>query len=255
LIQCPMSKTGSYTIPSLVTSIGDYAFDSCTGLTTLTIPTSVTSIGGFAFSGCTGLTTLTIPTSVTSIGGGAFSGCSGLTSITIPTSVTSIGHNAFNNCTGLTTLTIPTSVTSIGGGAFFDCSGLTSITAESSVPVDLTASAGVFRNVPTSTCTLYVPSGSVSAYQEANQWQDFTHIVGFSATAISTATTSALKAYTQNGQLIVTGIPQGETLTVYTVQGTTICSQKTDGNQVVVNLPAQGIYIVKAGTQSVKVVD
>jgi hypothetical protein len=72
---------------------------------------------------------------------------------------------------------------------------------------------------------------------------------------ISTATTSALKAYTQNGQLIVTGIAQGETLTVYTVQGTTINSQKTDGNQVVVNLPAQGIYIVRAGAQSVKVVD
>ena len=45
LIQCPISKTGSYTIPSSVTSIGAYAFYDCSGLTgSLTIPSSVTSI-------------------------------------------------------------------------------------------------------------------------------------------------------------------------------------------------------------------
>ena len=36
-------------IPESVTSIGDYAFSDCTGLTSITIPDSVTSIGYFAF--------------------------------------------------------------------------------------------------------------------------------------------------------------------------------------------------------------
>ena len=102
------SSVTSITIPNSVTSIGDYAFTNCTGLTgTLTIPNSVTSIGNSAFAGCTGLTTLTIPSSVTSIGGSAFLGCTGLTTLTIPSSVTSIGENAFGGCTGLTTLTMP----------------------------------------------------------------------------------------------------------------------------------------------------
>lgn len=35
---------GSFTIPSSVTSIGDYAFSWCTSLTSVTIPDSVTSI-------------------------------------------------------------------------------------------------------------------------------------------------------------------------------------------------------------------
>ncbi len=43
------------TIPNSVTSIGDSAFESCTGLTSITIPNSVTTIDGSAFYYCTGL--------------------------------------------------------------------------------------------------------------------------------------------------------------------------------------------------------
>ena len=68
-------------IPDSVTSIGKYAFPSCTGLTSITIPDSVTSIDDSAFAYCTGLTSITIPDSVTSIGDDAFSGCTGLTDV------------------------------------------------------------------------------------------------------------------------------------------------------------------------------
>ena len=114
----------SITIPNSVTSIGDYAFWDCYGLTSVTIPNSVTSIGDYVFSYCTGLTSITIPNSVTSIGDGAFSGCSGLTSITIPNSVTSIGELAFDECSGLTSITIPNSVTSIGDYVLNRCDGI-----------------------------------------------------------------------------------------------------------------------------------
>ena len=48
-------KNTSFTIPDSVTSIGDYAFGGCTGLTIIVIPDSVTSIGYGAFRSCTGL--------------------------------------------------------------------------------------------------------------------------------------------------------------------------------------------------------
>lgn len=88
------------------TVIGDYAFEGCTGLTSITIPDSVTSIGDDAFNGCTSLTSITIPNSITSITDGAFYGCASLTSITIPESVTSIGYDAFKDCTNLSSVYI-----------------------------------------------------------------------------------------------------------------------------------------------------
>ena len=106
-------------IPNSVTSIGDYAFDGCSGLTSVTIGNSVTSIGSSAFAYCSGLTSVTIPNSVTSIGGSAFYNCSGLTSVEIPNGVTSIGRSAFCVCSSLTSITIPNSVTSIGDDAFY----------------------------------------------------------------------------------------------------------------------------------------
>ena len=116
-----------------VTSIGDGAFEGCSGLTSVTIGNSVTSIGDYAFSVCSGLTSVTIPNSVTSMGDYAFFRCYGLTSVTIPNSVTSIGSSAFESCKGLTSVTIPNSVTSIGKEAFSCCSGLTSVTIGNSV--------------------------------------------------------------------------------------------------------------------------
>ena len=116
-----------------VTSIGEYAFMDCIGLTSITIPNSVADIGRVAFFGCTGLTSVSIPNSVTSIGDSAFEGCSGLTSVTIPNSVTSIGRSTFSLCFGLTSVIIPSSITSIGKNAFFRCSSLTSVIIPNSV--------------------------------------------------------------------------------------------------------------------------
>ena len=183
----------SLTIPSGVTSIGANTFQSCYALTSLTIPSGVTSIGVNTFQYCHALTSLTIPSGVTSIGNSAFQSCYALTSLTIPSGVTSIGANTFQSCYALMSLTIPSGVTSIGNYAFQYCYALTSLTIPSGVT---SIGAYVFQSFysvteyhfqPTTPptlgnsnftninplCKIYVPAGSLSAYQTAKNWSTY----------------------------------------------------------------------------------
>lgn len=164
LVAYPGGKSGSYTIPSGVTTIADLAFAFCRKLTGITIPGSVTNIGDGAFESCetlpaiqvdtgnpaytsvdgvlftkdgktlvafpSGKSTITyaIPDGVTGIGNYAFSYCNSLTGVTIPSRVTSIGDWAFFGCHNLTSVTIPGNVTSIGKQAFSYCRALTRVT-------------------------------------------------------------------------------------------------------------------------------
>lgn len=68
LLICPIAKSGTYSIPSNVTSIGFSAFSDCENLTSIIISDSVTTIDDSSFYGCSNLTSVMIPKSVTSIG-------------------------------------------------------------------------------------------------------------------------------------------------------------------------------------------
>lgn len=181
----------SIIIPNNVTDIGDQVF-SAAGLTSITIPDNVTTLGKAVFASCSNLEnvnlnnrlqelpmnifyncsalkSITIPDSVTSIGQQAFRGCSSLTSITIPNSVTSIGKFAFAYCSGLTSITIPNGVTSIGSYAFSNCAALTEMTILATTPPTLESK----NAISTATTKIYIPKGTLSAYQSATNWSSF----------------------------------------------------------------------------------
>jgi len=111
-------------IPENVTSVGDYAFYGCSGLTSVSIPSSVTSIGEDAFSGCNSLKEVEINTNTI---GTWFKGLHSIQKITLGEQVTNIGNYAFHNCSGLTSINIPSNVTSIGSFAFSGCSKITEV--------------------------------------------------------------------------------------------------------------------------------
>ena len=155
--------TGDIVIPTTVvykeitynvSSIGNYAFSGCPGLTEIIIPNSITDIGASAFQECISLTSITIPNSVTTISAYVFKGCTRLASISIPNSVTLIGESAFEGCIGfpvvdniryadayaievidrsLTTYNIKEGTRFIGSYAFNGCTGLSNIKIPNSV--------------------------------------------------------------------------------------------------------------------------
>ena len=135
-----------------VTSIRYHAFYECKSLTEVTIPNSVTTIGNGAFDSCTGLQKVIWNARNADYYNGLsydspFSNCDRLTDfvfgeeveyipdylcfqltslkkLVIGNSVTTIGMWAFYECTGLTEVTISNSVTTIGYKAFDGCTGL-----------------------------------------------------------------------------------------------------------------------------------
>ena len=191
-------------IPDSVTSMGQYAFQSCGGLTNVTIGNSITSIGNGAFNGCRGLTSITIPDSVTSIGDYAFLNCRSLTSCTIGSGVTSIGSWAFGGCRGLTSIVIPSGVTSIGNSAFWGCSSFTSIDIPDSVT---SIGTSVFRECSGLTsCTIGSGVTSIGEYPFSS-CSSLTSITS-NATTAPTITSTTFQNVKTGGTLTV---PQGST--------------------------------------------
>lgn len=84
----------SVVMPDTVTSVGNFAFQSCTALTSVRFSERLKEIGEAAFGG-TGLTTLRLPSSVTAIGDFAFAGCYSLDAVYVPIGVTKMGNYVF----------------------------------------------------------------------------------------------------------------------------------------------------------------
>ena len=166
-------RGGGSRIPNSVTSIGESAYESRIGMTTIDIPNSVTTISNSAFAYCSNLKSVIIPNSVVSIGKWAFNRCTKLAKAIIGDSVTFIGENAFFDCDALTRISIPASVTYVGGGAFQYCDRLRSVICHANTP------PGDNNIVPNSYASLFVPAGSLEVYQNHEEWGKFSRIVPF----------------------------------------------------------------------------
>ena len=155
-------------LPDTMKSIGDSAFNGCSGLSAMRMPASLDSIGGYAFSGCSGIrefsvedgnttyssidgclcskdgkvlikapagneTEARIPASVEEVGTGAFGGCLKIEKARIGPGVRSVGQDAFKGCSNLKALEISEGVESIGKYAFFGCTSLEEVVVPDTV--------------------------------------------------------------------------------------------------------------------------
>ena len=151
------------------TSIGDFAFHSCSNLTSVDIP-NATSIGDFAFSSCSNLTSVSFP-NATNISSDAFQNCSSLTSVSFP-NATSIGGFAFHSCSSLTSVDIP-NATKIGNYTFYECSSLTTIYVGTNTSTVCTLSDTNAFDGCTKLTNIYVPSSLIASYKSATNWSKY----------------------------------------------------------------------------------
>jgi len=168
----------SITIPSNITSIGEYCFCSCVKLATVNIPPNIGYLDNAIFLGCSSLTSIDIPSNIKTLGGDVFNS-SGLISINIPDSITGVGNACFANCpnliniehissamtrfpaeycfrgcTKLTSIHIPSNITDLGrNGTFEGCRSLQSVT----IPNDITVIPGSFLGGCSSLTSINIP--------------------------------------------------------------------------------------------------
>ena len=162
----------SVIIPDSITTIGEFAFYDCSGLTSITIGDGVTIIDSSAFALCNGLTSITVAAENTAYysidncliereSNTLIIGCNNNSSI-IPDDVTTIGGSAFNTCYRLTSIELPDSVSVIGGYAFSNCSRLTRITFKGTIEQWNAIEFGSQWNSFTGDYTIYCTDGTIA---------------------------------------------------------------------------------------------
>ncbi len=177
-----------------VPQINNYAFQGCCALETVTIPTTCTYIGESAFAGCVSLRNVNIPAECSDPGEGAFANCSSLRSVTIPRrcdllglgmfrgcaslvnlsvicEISQMSDAMFNGCRSLSSITVPASCSDIGATVFAGCYGVREYHFLSESPPALYDS-NAFEGIA-SGCVIYVPKGSLTAYQAATNWSAY----------------------------------------------------------------------------------
>ena len=134
LVEYPCAKKDtSYTVPSTVKTIDEYAFCSSSQVKEITLPEGLETIGKRAFAACTSLQEIVIPDSVTDIGEYAFRECSSMKKATIGSGIETLPEDLFFNCTGMTSVVLPDTLKKISNSAFSWCRSLESIEIPDSV--------------------------------------------------------------------------------------------------------------------------
>lgn len=184
-----------------ISEIGDYVFYNCPNLVNVFLEGSnITSIGRYAFSDCESLLDVHFPITLTYVGNNAFrdspnvhvyfpfdpetgedvcnietiddSGFYKMTTLyEVPPlrNIILIAGNAFYQCKNLNNIILGENLQKIMARAFYGCSALTEMTILATTPPTLANT----NAISTATTTIYIPAGTLSAYQSATNWSSF----------------------------------------------------------------------------------
>ena len=256
-------RADSIALPANLERVGYAAFRGCMALKSIDIPASVTEIDDNAFEDCRSITAINFggtegtqaqagraaapaaQSELRRIGNWAFYNCHQLQHLVIPEGVTEIGDAAFYGCTYLEDLELPSTVTRIGDNCFALCSKLKQIRVRATEPPEIEAKTfyDVNREIP-----VYVPKDYIDDYREDPYWREFNLVGEEQGGTVGTDRAEISELYRmEDGRIVLT---EEMPVSVYTVTGALIYS----GMATEVALPAPGVYLLRIGSQTVKVV-
>ncbi len=171
-------QPASIVFPEGVKEIGYRAFAEMGSLQgDIRLPSTLLTLGNEAFAN-TSISHIILPEGLELIQSGCFYQCCYLQdTLTIPSTVMQIQSHAFCDCEKLEAVILPVALEEIKDRAFAGCRSLYYVRCLSATPPVLDGSA--FDGVEKNECSLIVPEGAVSAYQEADGWKEFKRISAY----------------------------------------------------------------------------
>ena len=151
---------GQIVLKDGITSIPGYGFYNLDYLQSIKLPSAITTIGDFAFSSASGLLSIDLR-HITTIGQYAFHVCSQLSQITMPNNNYTIGELSFAKC-AITEIDL-SKASSINNYAFQDCKKLTTVIIKNPTPPSF-GSYNPFTNC-SSLESIYVPDDKINNYK------------------------------------------------------------------------------------------
>ena len=285
------SNLTSINIPKSVTEIGEQAFYKCSSLMSINIPKGVKTIGRSAFMFCSSLTSISIPNTMETMSLFAVNDCYNLLEYNIEDGTTPLTlelklapyravniNNVFKDLyigrsinieisatddyyfindkpyvgkpTGVEKITFSRFVTSVDDIGAHLASNLKTVIAHGQTPpviADDFFSIAQYKNT-----MLYVPEGASDKYKKAQGWQNFCNIVEEKLpTGISqTESQAKMNVTAEDGGIMVRNAKGA--IQVYTSTGLLIKNTTANGD-VKITVPDNGVYIVKAGGETVKI--
>ena len=257
------SQLESVTIANSVESIERAAFNSSKKLTTLTLGNGIKHIGAYAFSGAILIESITLPESIEKIAEGAFSDCHNLNSInfkgatqpteeaviekTLPQSL-EIEKLAFMHC-GIKAIWLPANVTKLGIQAL-SCYYLKDLYIEALEP-PLCEENMFAPGYSPENIIPHVPEESLELYKNAVGWSRL-----FETISMEESTANKFTVSQQGNILMVEGLKERETLSLYSSSGVLLYSLTITDSRAELPLPSSpdGIYIISDGKKSIKIV-
>ena len=151
IVWFPMGKQGAYSLPSTITSIGNYAFKECS------------------------IETFILPDNMNEIGQGAFMD-SKVKEVKLPANLKRIPTSTFQGCKQLKVVRIGSKTEAISDYAF-DLCPLTDIYVEATLPPVCSSHAFTTRGTSfLNTCIVHVPTGKAAFYKGDVIWKQFKNI-------------------------------------------------------------------------------
>ena len=265
----------SISIPNSVSKLGILAFSSCKALTNVNFesPGAITAINRSTFAGCSNLTSINIPNSVTSIKIYAFTACSNLKNLVFedgkeylelhsgtfnssPVEQLYLGRNLTCPESSAPSLDLTTLADVTIGSLVADVTAIDWTKNESLLSIKSFAAtppvSGKFTNPQYMNLKVSVPSSSLSSYKEDIVWRNFWNLQDDLPSAASIGEIPAPQSIKAADGRIIVENAQGR-IEVYTLSGILMESLPAQGGTTEIHLP-QGVYIVKAGGETVKVI-